>query len=174
LTKIDFLIFQHINSWAGKNHLLDQVVIFCAVYLIWVLIAALLIYFLWYRRDIKVIGASLVTFIFGRLIFAEIIQLLFYRARPFIAHSVTQLVPKNVAASFPSGHTASIVAMGAGIYPYYKKTGITIMILGILVGFARVVAGLHYPGDVLGGIVVGLVAGLFVQKFFRNKLELIT
>lgn len=81
--------------------------------------------------------------------------------------------------SFPSGHTtAAFSAMTAIFFVGNKRISWTAFIFGILMGISRIYLGVHYASDVLGGIVVGLVAGSlgyfissrFPRAFYEKKL----
>lgn len=109
-----------------------------------------------------------------------------FEPRPFISHHVTLLITHAADASFPSDHTAWAFAVG-GMFLLqwlsawrlarrrYSQTGdasslraliypglITLLTLGIgcTIGFARVFVGVHYPGDILGGAIDGLLAAI--------------
>jgi membrane-associated phospholipid phosphatase len=57
--------------------------------------------------------------------------------------------------SFPSGHTAAAVAFASGVGRVLPLAGLPLHALAALVGYSRVHTGVHYPGDVLGGAVLG-------------------
>ena len=57
--------------------------------------------------------------------------------------------------SFPSGHTAAAVAFAGGVGSVLPAAGIPLHLLAALVGYSRVHTGVHYPGDVLAGAVIG-------------------
>lgn len=62
--------------------------------------------------------------------------------------------------SFPSGHTtAAFSAMTAVFWVGNKRVSWTAFIFGLLMGMSRIYLAVHYASDVLGGILVGLVAG---------------
>jgi membrane-associated phospholipid phosphatase len=62
---------------------------------------------------------------------------------------------KPESYSFPSGHTASAAAFSGVVARAYPKFWLPINGLAAMVGFSRVYTGVHYPGDVLGGWIVG-------------------
>ena len=63
--------------------------------------------------------------------------------------------------SFPSGHTAAAVAFGSGVSRVLPSAGAPLHVLATLVGYSRVHTGVHYPGDVVAGAVIGaVIAGL--------------
>lgn len=76
--------------------------------------------------------------------------------------------------SFPSGHTTSAMAAMTGLFfAYDKRKSWTAFIFAVLMGISRIYLCVHYPSDVLGGFVVGFVAGLLaailINWFFENK-----
>jgi len=76
--------------------------------------------------------------------------------------------------SFPSGHTtAAMSAMTGLFFTFDKKKSWTAFIFAFLMGCSRILLCVHYPSDVLGGFVVGFVAGLLaallINWFFENK-----
>jgi membrane-associated phospholipid phosphatase len=59
--------------------------------------------------------------------------------------------------SFPSGHTAAAAAFASGVGRVLPVAGMPLHALAALVGYSRVHTGVHYPGDVLGGAMLGAV-----------------
>lgn len=99
------------------------------------------------------------------------IQLLYYRPRPFMAHNVTQLIHNDSwNSSFPSGHAAFFFAFAVALYFYDRKWGIGFLCAAALISVSRVVAGVHYPSDILGGVAVG-VATAFGVRYTLTKCK---
>ncbi len=73
--------------------------------------------------------------------------------------------------SFPSGHTTSAMAAMAGYFFASKKKYIswTAMLFAVLMGCSRIYLCVHYPSDILGGLVAGLIAG-FIACLLINLL----
>ena len=104
--------------------------------------------------------------------FTELTKLVVRRPRPFeaLANAPGPLpAPETVIAhpssySFPSGDAA--LAMGAAVAFAYvtPKYRVPILLLGVSAALARVVVGVHYPLDVLGGITVGVVFGFLAIR----------
>ena len=57
--------------------------------------------------------------------------------------------------SFPSGHAASAVAFASGASRVLPAAGVPLRTLAALVAYSRVHTGVHYPGDVVAGVVIG-------------------
>jgi membrane-associated phospholipid phosphatase len=129
--------------------------------------------------------AATATVVFGMIdawLLTEIIKLIVRRPRPFeaLANAPGALpAPETIIAhpssySFPSGDAA--LAMGAAVAFAYvtPKYRVPVLLLGTSAALARVVVGVHYPFDVLGGITVGIVSGLLAPRaiaLLRRRLR---
>jgi membrane-associated phospholipid phosphatase len=84
------------------------------------------------------------------------------RRRPDRAESgvpVDRHVPMPTSTSFPSGHTASAFAFAEGVSSAAPALGLPLRLAALAVAYSRVHVGVHYPGDVAGGALIGLTAG---------------
>ncbi len=68
-------------------------------------------------------------------------------------------VEMPTSASFPSGHSASAAAFTAGVSSIVPALGAPLGCAAAVVGYSRVHSGVHYPGDVIAGVVVGASVG---------------
>ncbi len=93
---------------------------------------------------------------------AHLITDLWARPRPYTAHpgDAHLFVPASHDPSFPSDHATAAFAIAVAILLRHRKAGIVALVVAALVSISRVVVGVHYPSDVLGGAVIGTLAAL--------------
>lgn len=109
------------------------------------------------------------------ILLIKVIHLFYYEPRPFITHEVIPLLLEGNNASFPSRHT-TIMSIFAFAATYFKhQWNVLIIILMALVGVSRIYVGVHYPIDIVGGILTGFVSILLTKqliKFLKIRFSL--
>jgi undecaprenyl-diphosphatase len=77
-----------------------------------------------------------------------------------------------MSASFTSSHAANHFALATFFYlalrPYLKKWALLFFLWAGIISYAQVYVGVHYPCDVMGGAVLGILIGLTTHYFFRK------
>lgn len=149
--------------------------LFASNVLIYILIGIAILAPLYIRRDIWYAGLSCATCAAG-WIGAFIVKHLFQVPRPFIAMHVIPLFPES-GFSFPSSHVTIFAALSVVMWKLDRRLGIVFSICTFFIALSRMIIGVHYPLDVLGGAVLGLVIGacsirvfqLFRQVAFSSK-----
>lgn len=178
---MDFLIFQFINKLAGRYSLLDNLAVFFAEYLGYILI---LILFLFLLKDSKkyrpMIVKGFLAAIIARFGVVELIRFFWERQRPFVENNVNLLLSHEGTGSFPSGHAAFFFALATVIFLYEKKVypvpnrrfwcgaGILFFLASFLISISRVFAGVHWPSDILAGAIVGIFSGWLINKISKK------
>jgi undecaprenyl-diphosphatase len=94
----------------------------------------------------------------------QVISHVWERPRPFTAHpALTQLLSApSPDPSFPSDHAAAAFAIAFAVLAVSRRAGILFLAFSVLIGLSRIALGLHYPSDVIAGVIVGCVAALLV------------
>lgn len=167
----DTAVYHYINGLSGHSHLLDHIFMFFAKDALE--IYALLFVVSWFalpRKDLKNRHTLLISGLSGilALIINVIISHIWFRPRPFTVFTdAHQLLPHSSDASFPSDHTAGSFGFASGVWGSPKMISYTFTTLAIIVMFSRVYCGLHYPTDVIGGMIVGILASRIIRVFSR-------
>ena len=77
-----------------------------------------------------------------------------------------QLLRPPTTSSFPSGHSASAAAFATGVALEQPLLAAPIAVLGAGVAYGRVYTGVHYPGDVVAGVALGVGSALVVRRIW--------
>lgn len=160
-----------------RTPLLDEIMVFITTLgnggMIW--IAATILLFI--PKKTRKAGIMSGVALLGSLIINNnIIKNIVQRPRPFVTFTDLQiLIPTPSEFSFPSGHTSSSFAAAGVFYSNLpKKFGVPAVILAGLIGLSRLYVGVHYPTDVIAGIIMGILlssgAELLVN-FIAKKLK---
>ena len=84
--------------------------------------------------------------------------------------SASRRAPMPGSTSFPSGHSASAFAFATGVGSVMPREAVPLRALAALVAYSRVHTGVHYPGDVIAGALLGTtVAQLTCRTFDRRR-----
>ena len=152
----------------------------------WIALSVVLLLF---KKTRKLGLASLISIVCVSFMNSIVLKDLFGRLRPYLIDSAywervatdgwNYTMPfenlKEKSFSFPSGHTATSFGAAFGIFYIDKKKGIVPLILAALIGFSRIYIHVHYPSDVICGVITGilfsLIACLVVFKLFGKYLD---
>ena len=169
---VDTQLFYLLNNVAGQSRFLDGVIIFLASYLAYVSVAVFIafVYFSHYekRKKLEIFVVATLSSIVARYGVTELIRFFYHHPRPFLVLPVHQLLTEN-SWSFPSGHATFFFAMATAIYLYNKRWGAVFFIMAILITVSRVIAGIHYPSDIIGGALIGALVAYAAFHFTQRS-----
>jgi|SRR3989344_4988845 len=162
------------NSVAGQSPFLDGAIVFFASYLGYLLVPLFLIllYFSQYQRreKLEIFLTVVLSTLIARAGVTELVRFFYHRPRPFSELPVNELFTDS-AWSFPSGHATFFFALAMAIYLYNKQWGIGFFIVAALITINRIIAGVHYPSDIVGGVLIGIaVASAVFHVVHHAKL----
>ena len=171
---MNLTIFNLIHDLSGKNFLLDMTGIFFGQFLTVVLVGTGLI--LAFRKKGLPAALVLLAAVGFSFLASFFVKNYFQTTRPFEILGLTPLIFPANSFSFPSDNAA----MTAGLIPLFWKENRfwrTFFIVGsLLVGFGRIFIGVHWPIDIIGGTVLGLISGLTVSSLYGillNKIKIL-
>lgn len=159
-------VFESIQSATG-NPLVDEAMILIAVYLILIIPVSLIaIWLLGHKRASFVIFTVTVV----AIIAAQGLGQLYAHPPPHLQGYET-LLENDPGNAFPSNHASAIFGFAFGVvYLRWHRLGIMALALAILLGFARVYTGLHFPLDIVGGIAAAVI-GVGIVAFARPYVD---
>jgi len=154
------------------DHFLELLIIFSAKYLLFVSAVIAIIYFLKQsrQRQKEILVFALILFPLSYII-AKILGHFFYDPRPFAIENFMPLIPHAADNGFPSDHTLLGAAIAFAVFRFNKKLGLFLLVLAILVGLARILAGVHHAADIAGSILIVTLISLSTNflYFARRK-----
>ena len=151
---------------------MDAFVIFIASYFYIVVLVIAAIYF--FRRPKPVMkNMAICGVIIAPLayIISRVSSSLYSDPRPFVVGHFMPLIAHAADNGFPSDHVLLTGAIAMIIWFYNRKLSGILWLLALLIGWARVYAGIHHWTDIIGSIVIVIAAG-FIYFFFARKYDL--
>ena len=181
--QIDYWFFAQINAFAGYWIWLDTLArLFLNDYFVPTVIAASLLA-LWFEgiegterttNQRAVLVAALSAALANALV--KIMNLLYFRPRPFHTYEVNLLFYPPTDSSFPSNAAALGFSVAAGVWIYQARWGRFLLALASIFGLSRIFGGVHYPLDVVAGAILGCLSAWFIhrqQKLIDKLLTLL-
>ena len=161
-------IFFKLNNLVGKSKILDLALIFWAKYFAFLFWFWLIIIFLFSDTG-KTFNLSHERIIYVHLtgilvwFLVLLIKTMRFTPRPYLTKETKVLIKKKKSSSaFPSGHTALFFALGGMFVHFSVPLGVLAFVCAFLVGLSRLISGLHWPIDILGGAIIGTFIGFFI------------
>lgn len=111
------------------------------------------------RCGFTMMAGMALSYLLGNLLLKNLIA----RPRPCaVDPSVQLLIPYPSEFSFPSGHTLHGFTAATVIFLYFRKIGIGALLLAAAIAFSRMYLFVHYPTDILGGMILGIMDAMIV------------
>ena len=157
-----------------RNDVLDVVMKFISrigdLGAVWIALAVVLLIIPRTRRSGVALALSLIAEL---LLCYVIVKPIAARTRPYdINTDIVLLTEKLNDYSFPSGHTAAAFAAVTALFKCRNRIWIPALVLGIFMGLSRLYLYMHYPSDVIAGVLFGIASGMLgftVMRFIENN-----
>lgn len=125
------------------------------------------------KTGVILTAALLVDLIFCNMLLKNLVA----RTRPFDVNTAVQLlIAKPRDYSFPSGHTAASFASVTALYfAGEKKMWKAALVLAVLIALSRLYLYVHYPTDIVGGVIFGSISGYMgyrIVEWMRKKKKI--
>jgi len=173
-------IFFTLYNLAHQSLFLDKIIVFFAQIFPYIVVISAGIFLLLHNevfyssnpfRELKQKWKEIVLVFFSGIsawCIASLLKIFIHTARPFqIFPNVVALFPKTDFA-FPSGHATFFIALAFAIFFSHKKVGYYFIFFAILIGLARIMAGVHFPIDILGGYFIGILVAYLVRLLYAK------
>jgi undecaprenyl-diphosphatase len=181
LSSIDQKLFLVMNSWNATW--LNPLMAFFSSQIIWIPFIVLILYVAFKQLEKKSFYIFLL-FIILAIIASDVtssylLKNIFQRLRPCRVAEI-KAVMNNFKQKcggrfgFVSSHAAnsfSILVFSFLVLEFKSLKIHFLWLIPLIVGFSRIYLGVHYPGDVLGGIVVGVTWGAALAMIFKNRIQ---
>ncbi len=135
-----------------------------------VLYAVSMVLLLW-RGDVRMrwlVLGSIVVLVMTDQLAASVFKPMFDRLRPcHVMDNINLLVGCGGGKAMPSAHAANAFGQAILFGFFYRPVRWYLLLFASLIGASRVFVGVHYPGDVLAGALLGTICALIVAGFFR-------
>ena len=151
---------------------MDFLIIIIAKYL-YIVIAAITLVLGVYQPKKKRLHFFILLALAGgiAILLTKLAGMYLYDPRPFAFEHFTPLIPHTPDNGFPSDHTVFSFIFALGAYRLNRNAGGWLALLGLLVGLARVHAGLHSPIDIIGGIIIAAFSFLLAARCIMPLIE---
>ncbi len=174
LQELDFQILDWIRAHlccAFLDLLMPKISFLGNAAILWIVITIALLCVRRYRQRGIALAAGLVTYL---IIGNTLLKNLIARSRPcWMRPEIGLLIRAPRDYSFPSGHTMAAFISATILMHYDRRWGTAAYITAALIGFSRLYLYVHFPSDVLGGAVLGVLTGLAVvricEKVWRKE-----
>jgi len=165
MTNWNISIFNFLHSFSGQSVWGDKVISFCAQYLGWFVVASLIVCLVIYSRRPRRVRKLFDAFVIAGVAWgiAASLKYLIYSPRPFeMAIKVRSLFITGGGEAFPSGHTTFFTALGLALWRYDRRLSVFVIVCALVISITRIIAGVHWPIDVVGGWLVAILVVLIM------------
>lgn len=168
ILNFDFAVLEALDIF--RTDFLNPVMLFITSLgdkgVIWIILGVVLAFFKKTRKTgVCVLAALLINYVLVNLTIKPLVG----RLRPFeLRESIKLILPPPHDYSFPSGHTSASFAAAISVLLHSKKWGISAAMLACIIAFSRLYLYVHFPTDIIGGILFGLLSAFIACRVINR------
>jgi undecaprenyl-diphosphatase len=171
----DYQLVYALQHYVIDNPFTASSAVFAARWLILIFVFIGVSFLIAHDRRLRHAASEMVWSFLTALLVTNLIAVFVQRERPFIQSfrelfEVVTLIPPPITTSFPSGHTATAFALASAVFYANRRLGILAYLVAVIIGFARIAVGVHFPTDVIAGVFVGL-ASFAAVRYCHERLR---
>ncbi|MBU4241403.1 MAG: phosphatase PAP2 family protein [Actinomycetia bacterium] len=170
LIRLDRSVFDGINSLACRSDVLDWLARLGAddhvIPVALVLLVTLVLLIARNRSERQSAFCCVICAFLAAAASMAVLYLLnihYFRPRPFSSRAINLLFYHNTDSAFPSNPATLAFALSFAVLFYRRKVGAVMLALSLYMGLCRIVVGVHYPLDIVGGLLLGLACALLAN-----------
>jgi undecaprenyl-diphosphatase len=170
----DVALFHFLNDFAGQSPLLDWIVRALVNDYAVPTLMALMLGGLWSagfaEEERRRIQRGILFALIGLAIANSLmrgLQVFYFRPRPFATETVKLLFYRPSVSSFPSVPVATMFCYVTGIWSADRRAAGVMLALAVAFALARVIAGVHYPSDIIGGAALGVISTWLPMRYVK-------
>lgn len=173
MQEINQKLFQFVFGFARQSSFLDAVGVFASEILPFLIIFFILLLFFrqkeWRPKFLFFIEVIL-AFVLARGILTQFFHFFFQQSRPYELLGLKPLV-MTLGTTFPSSHATIFFCLATSVFFFDKKLGSWALLIALLNGVARIFVGVHWPMDIVAGMVFGILSAVLMHEIFRPSFE---
>ncbi|MEK7134623.1 MAG: phosphatase PAP2 family protein [Patescibacteria group bacterium] len=172
---LDESILRGFYLLAEENEMLGNIAFYAAQYAGHILLVLLIAYLFTHEKGLSEGFRDVFVVLVAAAIaweVAHIIKDLIPNPRPFIVFSdIIAKVEVSSVSALPSGHATFFAALATSMFFYHRFMGLSLLAGALVIGWARIATGVHWPSDILAGYVVGVSIGIIVHLSLTMLLK---
>lgn len=180
---MNHIIFFYLYSFAHQSVMLDWLIVFCAEGFGYLMVFLAILYLFFHTDGIFDYRAPFLQlknkikeliYVFSSAVLAWIIATVIKHfiifPRPFIFfENLKPLFLHGGMDSFPSGHAMFFGALAMSLFFVHKRMGYLYFVVALIVGFARIASGIHFPIDIFWGYIFGFIITISFKRILINN-----
>lgn len=168
----DLKVFHFVNN-SIKCSMLDRIIPYIT-HLGGAIITSLTCLMLIFSRkvDLASAGYKSAAALLSSHIFIHYLKKLINRPRPFLKLSNVNTFKTNLKDySFPSGHTTAAFSICVSLALSFPGLSLILVLTALVIGFSRIYIGVHYPTDVIVGMLIGTTFAILNNSILGNLIN---